>query len=327
MNTLEIPESTGFAYRINDDGQAVGHVFGYGTIKWDSNRTATKLSDPPGCQVLTMDFNSIHINSAGAVAGSGLILQDSNSKNAVILWQPSGEAQVIRTTDYPDVSNLLVYGITDSGKVIFRQQCASTGEYSIIIYNSDGTFTDGTPSGGLDTFNAQNPNCNNYGLVVGQKTIDGKTRAVVIDTSAKTLRVLPMLPESNDTTDASYATAANNQGIVVGCCSVNGHALWVIWDALGNIHNLGLPPSFNGGFTTGINDDGMVIGTAGKESGSSAFIRLSDGRWINLGLYEGISASYPYGLNNLGQVVGVSDPPNASGARISRPVIWNPINY
>ena len=216
MNTLNIPESTGFVYRINDNGQAVGYVYGYGVIIWDENGVDTRLAEPPGCQILTMDFNSMHINLSGAVAGSGLILQDSNCKHAVILWLPDGEPQILRTTDYPDTCNFMAYGVTDSGKVVFLQQCASNGAYSIITYNPDGTFTDGTPDGGLDTFYATNPNCNDYGLVVGQKTFEGKTRAVVIDTSQNTIHVLPMLPESNDKMTTATQPPQITRGLLLG---------------------------------------------------------------------------------------------------------------
>lgn len=325
LSTLNVPvtDTSNFVYAVNDSGQSVGYVYTYGVVKWSPDGSVTKLTDPDGWQLYSID-DRLFINEAGDITGSGILRQGDVSVHGVVLWKADGDVKILRDTHYPDVCSLQVVGITDDTKVICVQMSRSTYANSIVIFNEDGSCTDGTPSSDLGTFSGAN--CNNFGLIVGQALVDGKWQAVSVDTTKKMLRVLPMLPGVDPATSSSNAIGVNNNGIIVGSCYDGVHSRWVMWDGLGNIHDLGLPPGFDSGLANSINDSNVVIGGAAKNGGDSAFVRLPDGRWINLGLFDGVSASHPYMINNQGQVAGISYPENGSGGRNSHAVLWTPVN-
>lgn len=326
MEILDLPpgvENPCDAYSINDSGQVVGYIYGMGRVFWDTNGEISDLADPPDTVIDYAD--KVYLNESGNMASSAYIQQNGQSMRAVIRWHSSSEVEILLTSSWPNGGdNIRAIGITDEERV-FCTQGHADGTTSIIIFNSDGSTTDGTPEGGLQGFSGSD--CNNYGLVVGTAAVDGKIQAVVIDTNTKTLRILPLLSSLDPATGGGSPAGINNQGIIAGTCYDSQGSRWVMWDALGNIHDLGCPPGYYGPTAFGINDSNMVIGAAGREgAGACAFVRLPDGRFVNFGLFEGIAASMPRDINNLGQVAGVSYAPNQVGAYIARAVIWSPSN-
>lgn len=326
IKTLNVPPEapTSYTFRVSDAGDTTGYVYCVGPVIWDSEGNMTRLADPPGWQIANTDcMDTICINQSGTMAGTAIILQGESRIRAVIQWDSVSQAKVLCTTGDPDVGNLQVCGLSDTGRIFVLKMSRSTGKNSIQIFEPDGTTTDGTPPGDLGTVSITYGN--NFGILVGQMLINGSWQAIKIDTTRKTLQVLPMLPGADTPSGSTNAVSVNNQGVIVGSCCSGTQSTWVIWDGLGKIHDLGLPPGFDSGTACGINDSGLIVGGAAKTGGDSAFVRMPDGRWINLGLFDGIAASHPYTVNNMGQVSGITYPTNPVGGRMTRAVVWSPL--
>lgn len=117
---------------------------------------------------------------------------------------------------------------------------------------------------------------------------------------AYTITDLGTLPGGN----ASYATAINNTGQVVGN-SYKGHGTsQAFLYSNGQMQGLGTLPGNTDSFATGINSAGQVVGKgviAGV--GAHAFL-YSNGKMQDLGTLPGGTSSEAIGINDAGQVVG-----------------------
>lgn len=313
-------------FGINDNGQVVGFVLSYGSVVWNSNTDDefTYLAAPPDSSLMGTD--TVFINNDGIMVAAVNINQNSVPLRALVRWNSSSDAEVIYSTDYftGDGEYFRIIGFTETGRIICIMPSRYDDSCRILIFNEDGSSTDGTPTEGLHNFGMAN-HCNDYGLVVGTALVDGATKPVVIDTNARTLRVLPALPGTDPATGSAVPNDINNQGIICGYCGTGQDTRWVMWDALGNIHDLGCPTGYYGAMLVAINDDNVVTGLARKEGvGACAFVRMTDGRLINLGLFEGTANSQPLAINNLGQVAGINYPANGAGLNIPRVVVWSP---
>jgi probable HAF family extracellular repeat protein len=164
-------------------------------------------------------------------------------------------------------------GLNNSGQVLYGNSI-----------NNSGTIT-ALPAGFVATA------INAGGTVVGQNAAG---HAAIYNQG--TLTDLGVLPGQNPTTDASYATAVNAAGEVLGyTVPVGGAQQWFIYTGGVMTGFDSLPGMPSGSIGSGINNLGVITGA----TGSPAQIFIYDhGVFTELGAGEG------YAINSAGQVTG-----------------------
>ena len=206
-------------------------------------------------------------------------------------------------------------GINAQSQIVGWSITSSGVQHAFVVTAGEVMRDLGTPVGGIAS---EASDINDNGTVVGNwLTATGETR-VFLWTQAAGMRDVP--GGARYQWVRANAISAHEQIAGVGMDRNAGTSRALIWEASGDVREVGTLPGAAESIALAINLDGHVVGASGDATGAyRAFLWTPSGGMRDLGVLEGMDWSIARDISDRGHVVGSSGP---AGSTAGRAFLW-----